>query len=507
MSEPGAVVVLVLVLVGTSALGFAARRPEDRGVVPTLDSWALGERRYGSVMTWFLLGGSIYTAYTFAAVPGLVYGVGALGFFALPYTVIVYPLAFLLLPRLWQVASDHGYITVGDYVRGRYGSARLALAVSLTGLLATMPYVALQLLGIRAVLTAGGLYPEGLLGDLALTAVFGVLAVATWRTGLHASALIAVVKGTLVVAVLAGVVLVVLDRLGGPGGVFPVPTASPAGAGFSVTLDPSLSTAYASLALGSAMALLMYPHVLTATFAASSAPALRRSVIGLPVWTAVLGLFGLLGLAALTAGVVVPPGRAETAVPLLVAELLPAAWTGLVFGALAIGALVPAAVMSVAAGALFTRNVYVEYFHPTATPAMQTRVARTTSLMVKAGALVFVVGLREQAAINLQLLGGVWILQTFPAVAIGLFTTWFHREGLLAGWAGGMVLGTVLVADGGFSSVVVVPLGIGDAVVGEVQVYAAVVALVANLAVAAALTPVLDRLGWPRGIDATAGTT
>ena len=134
-------------------------------------------------------------------------------------------------------------------------------------------------------------------------------------------------------------------------------------------------------------------------------------------------------------------------------------------------------------------------------------MARTTSLVVKAGALVFVVGLREQAAINLQLLGGVWILQTFPAVAIGLCSTWFHREGLLAGWAGGMVLGTVLVADGGFSSVVVVPLGIGDAVVGEVRVYAAVVALAANLVVAAALTPLLDRRGWPRGMDATTATT
>ncbi len=364
-----------------------------------------------------------------------------------------------------------------------------------------MPYVALQLLGIRAVLSAGGLYPDGVGGDLALTAVFAVLAVATWRTGLHASALIAVAKGTLIFGVVLGLVVAVSDRAGGPGGVFSVPDTSPAGPDFAVLLDPSLHLAYGSLALGSAMALLMYPHVLTAALSAVSAGTLRRTIVALPLWTGVLGLFGALGLAALASGVRVPAGGAEAAVPLLVADLLPAAWTGLVFGALAIGALVPAAVMSVAAGALFTRNVYVEYFHPTATPVTQTRIARATSLLVKVGAVLFVLGLREQAAINLQLLGGVWILQTFPAVAIGLFSSRLHRGGVLAGWVTGMVLGTVLVTNGGFSSVVDIDLW-----VGEVRVYAAVVALTANLAVALALTPLLDRLNVPRGIDATVAT-
>lgn len=499
MTEPTAALVLVAVLALVSLLALTARRREDAGVIPDLQRWTLADRRYGALMLWFLLGGTIYTAYTFAAVPGLVYGVGALGFFALPYTVMVYPMAFVLLPRLWARCTANGYLTIGDYVRGRYGSSRLALAVTVTGLLATMPYVALQLLGIRAVLSAVGLYPEGLGGDAALTAVFAVLAVATWRSGLQASALIAVAKGTLVFGAVLGVVTAIWLQSASPGSVFQVPEDSPAGPDFDVLLDPSLHLAYGSLALGSAMALLMYPHVLTAAFSAASAQTLRRTVVALPLWTAVLGLFGVLGLAALSSGVEVPPGGAEAAVPLLVAELLPAALAGLVFGALAIGALVPAAVMSVAAGALFTRNVFVEYFHPTATPVLQTRVARATSLLVKVGAVLFVLGLREQAAINLQLLGGVWILQTFPAVAIGVFTHWLHRDAVLAGWATGMVLGTVMVTSGGFSSVVDIDLG-----VGEVRVYAAVVALLANLLVAAALTPLLDRLGIARGIDATA---
>jgi len=116
----------------------------------------------------------------------------------------------------------------------------------------------------------------------------------------------------------------------------------------------------------------------------------------------------------------------------VVADLIPPWAAGLVFGALGIGALVPAAIMSVATANLFTRNVYVEFVYPAATPEHQMRGARLVSVMVKLGALVFVLGLRPQDAINLQLLGGVWILQTLPAVVLALCTRRLHRIGLLA---------------------------------------------------------------------------
>jgi SSS family solute:Na+ symporter len=499
--ESVGVVTFLAVLGGTSLLAFTARWFRPAPELPTMESWALAERRFGAPTMWFLLGGTIYTAYTFVAVPGLVYGIGALGFFALPYTVIVYPLAFVLLPRLWTVARRQGYLTVADFVGGRYGSPGLALVVAVTGLLATMPYIALQILGIRAVLSAGEIYPPGPMGDLALVGVFAVLALSTYRNGLRAPAVIALVKGTAVFCSVLAVVLLVFNRLGGPGPMFDRADQALAAKGAgeaTLALGPEQFSVYATLALGSAMALLMYPHVLTATFAASGPDSLRRAIIALPAWTAVLGLFAMLGVAALAAGINAPPGNAETAVPLLVRELMPAALTGLVFGALAVGALVPAAVMSIAVATLFVRNIYVAYFHPTATPKHQTRIARTVSLIAKAGAVVFVFGLRGQDAINLQLLGGVWILQTFPAVAIGLFTRRLHHVALLVGWAVGMVSGTVMLIHSGFS--VIVPVGVGD---WRFEAYAAVAALVLNLATTLALTPILDRLGAPRGPDLT----
>ncbi|MBV7699386.1 sodium:solute symporter [Streptomyces sp. TRM70350] len=501
MTNAAMAVAFLAVIGGTSLLTITARRlhPSDR--LPSLEGWALADRSLGPWWSWLLLGSTIFTAYTFTAIPGLAYGNGAPAFFAVPYTVMVCPLAFVLLPRLWDVARRHGYVTAADFVRGRYGSPLLALVVALTGILATMPYLALQLLGIRAVLTAGGVYARGATGDLVMVALFAGLAVATYRHGLRAPTVISALKGLAILTSLTAVCWLVLDRLGGPGAVFDLAArrlAEADTADASLFLSPEQQSAYATLALGSALALLMYPHVLTAGFAASGPDSLRKASVALPAWTAVLALFGFLGIAAVAWGVRAPGGSAESAVPMLVDRLMPAPLAGLVFGAITVGAMVPAAVMSIAAATSFVRNVYVEYVHPTATPKRQVRVAKAVSLTAKVGAVAFVFGLRGQDAINLQLLGGVWILQIFPAVAIGLFTRWLHPRALLAGWAAGMAAGTFMVVREGFSSVV--PFGSGEQ---PLEIYAGLVALLLNLAVAVVTTIVLERTGASGGADST----
>lgn len=484
--DVAAVVAFAAVLGGTSLVALAARRlsRQPRPVSPA--EWALAGRRLGPVTTWFLLGGTIYTAYTFSAVPAQVYAVGAIGFFALPYTIIVYPLAFWLLPRLWREAKEVGAVTIADVVRIRYDSAGLALAVALTGILATMPYVALQLLGIRTVLVALDAYPDGLAGDALLAAVFAVLAIATYRSGLQAPAAIAYVKGVLLFATIAVVTTLVLRELGGTSGMFARLEASPRGDS-TVVLDSSQYSAYVSLAIGSALSLLMYPHVLTAAFAARSERVVRVSTVALLAWTALLGLFAFLGLAAYAANL---DTSGDLAVPALITSLTPGWLTGVMLGALAVGALVPAAVMSVSAAMLFTRNVYVEYVNPDATPELQTGVAKYFSLLVKLGAVGFVFLMAEQDAINLQLLGGVWMLQVFPAIALGLLTRRLRPAGLFAGWAVGMMVGTFLVTDGQFSALVPI---------AGLQIYASLIALAANLVVAALVSSAWPRLtAWGR---------
>ena len=169
------------------------------------------------MITWFLLGGDLYTAYTFVAVPAAMYATGAVsGFFAVPYTIVAYPIIFIFMPRMWSVAHRHGYVTPADFVRGRYDSRGLALAVALTGILATMPYIALQLVGIQAVLDTMGLGGRGnvFVRDLPLIIAFAVLAAYTYSSGLRAPALIAFVKDTLIYLVIVVAIIYVAVKIG-----------------------------------------------------------------------------------------------------------------------------------------------------------------------------------------------------------------------------------------------------------------------------------------------------
>src|SRR6476469_1004785 len=177
-------IVFAVLFVGVAGMGFIASRWKAGNTMDHLDEWGLGGRKFGSWITWFLVGGDLYTAYTFVAVPALMFGAGAMGFFALPYTVILYPIVFLPLVRMWSVSRVHGYVTPADFVRGRYGSHWLALIIALTGLVATMPYIALQLVGLEAVLRTMGLNGPGVAGHLPLVIAFVVLAVYTYQSSL-----------------------------------------------------------------------------------------------------------------------------------------------------------------------------------------------------------------------------------------------------------------------------------------------------------------------------------
>src|SRR3984957_6462055 len=202
-----ALVIFVLLFAFITILGFVAVHWR-RGDLDLLHEWGLAGGRFGTVITWFLLGGDIYTAYTFIAVPALMFGAGAIAFFAVPYTIMVYPILYLVFPRLWSVAHKHGYVTSADFVRGRFGNRWLALAIACTGILATMPYIALQLVGIQVVIGAMGLETSGLGGDLPLIIAFIILAAFTYTSGLRAPAMIAIVKDLLIyITVIAAIIV------------------------------------------------------------------------------------------------------------------------------------------------------------------------------------------------------------------------------------------------------------------------------------------------------------
>jgi SSS family solute:Na+ symporter len=516
-----ALIIVVLLFVVVAVMGFLAarwRRTAESEGLHSLDEWGLGGRGFGTWITWFLLGGDLYTAYTFVAVPAAMWATGAVsGFFAVPYTIVLYPIIFIIMSRLWSVSHRHGYVTSADFVGGRYGSRWLSLAIAVTGIVATMPYIALQLVGIKAVLTVLGLGSSEnvLLTDLPLILAFVVLAAYTYTSGLRAPAMIAVVKDLLIyLAVIVAVIYLpikfggwdaifgaaktkldtVNDATGKPNGVF-----IPSGANYS---------AYWTLALGSAMALFMYPHSITGVLASKGRNTIRRNAAILPLYSLMLGFLALLGFVAIKAGTrpidLNGSVNPQLVVPQLFLDQFPAWFAGVALAAIAIGALVPAAIMSIAAANMFTRNIYRDFLRPEVDPRTEAKVSKIVSLVVKVGALIFVIAMDQSAAINMQLLGGIWILQTFPAVVAGLYTRWFDRWALLAGWAVGIAFGTVSaynvinpVTHAHFGGSIAPVPGTGF------TVYIAVSAFVLNLLVAVVLTLVLRALKVPQGEDKT----
>src|SRR3954454_2221367 len=218
-----ALAVLVGLFLLVTIMGFWASNWRRGEHLDSLDEWGFGGRKFGTWITWFLLGGDLYTAYTFVAVPAAMFAMGSVaGFFAVPYTIILYPIIFIFMARLWSVSHRHGYVTTADFVRGRYDSRILSLAVAVTGFVATMPYIALQLVGIQAVLDVVGLGGNGnwLAKDLPLLVAFVLLAAYTYTSGLRAPAVIAFVKDGLIYLVIIVAIVYLPHKFGGWSHIF-----------------------------------------------------------------------------------------------------------------------------------------------------------------------------------------------------------------------------------------------------------------------------------------------
>lgn len=499
MVDIQALTVFIIIFVLITVLGFVAARWQS-GDLNRLQEWGLAGRRFGTLISWFLLGGDTYTAYTFVAVPALVFSSGALGFFTVVFLIFTYPIVYLFAPRFWTVARHRGYFTAADFVRERFGSGSLALAIAVTGILATMPYLALQIYGIEIVLAQLGVPVE-----IALIIAFALLAGYTFVSGLRAPALITFVKDFCIWIVVLTAIIYIPSKLGGFGHIFALvhqkAVANPTT--FHDLLPSSEYVAFATLAFGSAIGLFLYPHTLTGILSTNSGKVIKRNMAMLPIYTMLIGLLCLLGYVAVGAHVKLSSAYGSNSVlPSLLTSEFPSWFGGFAMASIAIGALVPAAIMSIGAANLFTRNIYREYLHPTCTEREESQVSKTASLIVKVGALLFIIALPNTLAINLQLLGNIWIVQTLPAVFLGLYTNRFHRYALLTGWAIGMIVGTSMVIARGFTSSVY-PLAFGSF---TLPIYTAIVAIAANLVVTVILTPLLRALGVRDGEDLTTPT-
>ncbi|MHB8396713.1 MAG: sodium:solute symporter family protein [Thermoplasmataceae archaeon] len=513
------IVVFIALFVIFIVLGFMSYRWR-KGNLAELSEWALVGRKLGPYLAWFLVGADLYTAYTFIAVPAGMFGSGALYFFAVPYVMATFAVAIVTMSALWKKSRENNYVTAVDFVKDRFNSRTLAILIAVTGIVAELPYIALQIVGMRAVLVAMfySYADVNLLSEIGLIVSFILLAAFTFWSGLRGATLTAIMKDVIILSSVIVIIIYVPLHYGGFANAFasmghystisPVThKAVPVSSAVYATLSPTLYSGYISLFILSALALYLYPHAVNGVLSSRDVKAVRYSSALLPLYGIGLGIIALFGILiyAVPAAMhmVAPSGNIAASstdgalvVPALIVTTLPGWFAGYALLGIFIGGLVPAAIMAISQANLLTRNVIGEFRK--LTPEQETRIAKWASVIFKFIALGFVFIVPATYAIQLQLLGGILIAQTLPPVFIGLFTKWLNKYGLILGWIAGIASGLFFVISANlkfgylFTSLMASPFGL---------LYVAMAALAINIAVAFLVSLVI------KVIEKTSGKT
>lgn len=452
---------LILTVIVVSFLGAKWRNAD----FSKISEWSIGGRKFGTIIIWFLMGGDIYTAYSLISIPGGSYGLGGFILYAAVYGTISYPFLYYVAPRLYLIAKKKGMITGGDYVKVRFESPVLALLVALTGILAMLPYIALQIVGIQYVLQAMN-FPVNESYVIAFLIVAGFTIIA----GLRGPALGAIIKDILIWIVIITITVVLFAHFNGFGTIF----ANMSAEHLNFLIPPNLFIGYITLAFGNGIAWLLFPNLLTGIFSSKDAKTIKKNSILLPVyqlWLIFLAIFGLIALSEK----LVPSKVSSLAFPMVLTTYFPPTFVIVAFAAIIIGAMIPAAIQALAAANLITRNIYLEFFNKNANEKRQVMIARIFVLVMIVLSLVFAITPAASGLIfYLLTMSYAWLLQTLPAIILSLYWPKLDKYSVASGWAVGIAFTTYGLFTVNFSSSLLPWLGYS---------YVGIVGLLLNLIV------------------------
>jgi SSS family solute:Na+ symporter len=432
-----AIIILIVVFVG-----FYAGR--DKKARSNIEEWSVGGRNFGGLLIWFLVGADIYTAYTFLGLTGYAYKLGAAAFFAVPYVVLAYPVAYYVLPKVWEYSAKHHLTTLADFARERFQSRTLGVLVALTGIIFLIPYIDLQLsgiVGVAEVAGKGSFANPHAVGVVALIVSFFLVALYTYFSGLRAPAWTALIKDALVWIIMIFMVLSIPYILfHGWGDMFHT----------AITKYPKMMTLHSgandswwfmTAALISALSLFMWPHSSTGALSSKSADILRKNAVFLPFYNILLFFITFLGIVAF---MVLPHSSEKGYANVILLHLIQHTYhngllQGFMFATVALASLVPASIMVLAASNLFATNVLRDWLIPNMSDSTRTRVARWFVFVMTALALLFGLLFPNQL-ISLQLEGVSGMVQILPAIAFSLFWKKMSRSAVIIGLVGGIAM-------------------------------------------------------------------
>ncbi|KAA6452188.1 sodium:solute symporter family protein [Bacillus swezeyi] len=413
----------------------------------SVEEWSVGGRRFGGLLVWFLVGADLYTAYTFLGLTSTAFTSGSVAFFAIPYSVLAYFIAYFFLPKIWHVAKEHKLTTLADYARERFSSKLLSSLVAIVGVLMLIPYICLQLSGIQDTLQVAG---TGYINvNVVVIISFILVALYTFFSGIKGPTYTAIIKDILVWVMMLFMVVSLplihfngwtpmIDKLASEApNMLTIPSEGPRGIAWFITAS-----------IVSALALFMWAHAATGVFTANSADALRKNSMFLPLYNIVLILVIFLGFIAF---LVLPDDiNPRLALLHLIQNSYGGVTQGFAYSTIALASLIPCSIMAIGASNLFANNLYRDLVNPRVSGNKLTLITRSMVFVVIGLALLFGM-LFPAALVTLQLLGVSGMVQIFPAIVVSLFWKNQTKEATIIGLLIGLaVTFTVYVTKSSF---------------------------------------------------------
>lgn len=429
--------ILVIVAVGAT-IGFLAgvHRKMD------LEQWTVGGRGFGAVLMFLLMAGEVYTTFAFLGASGWAYSRGGPTLYVLAYLTLAYVVSFFILPQIWEVGRRHAMQTQSDFFSVRYGNKYLSALVCVVGIVSFIPYLQLQLTGVGIIVSVASF--DGIGRTPAMAIAVALLVAFVFASGVRAVAWVSVVKDVLmVVAALAIGVGIPMIHFGGVGPMFAaLAHARPAHLtmpGASTNLGHSW---YISTVLLTSLGFYMWPHGFGAAFTAKSADTLRRNAVVMPLYTLTLAFILFAGFTA----VLVAPGltNGDLALLTVVRSSFPPWFLGVVGGAGALTAMVPAAIFILTAATLFAKNLYRPVFAPAMTDDQVATLARAMVIVLGLISLCLAV-FSSTTLVSLLLTGYAGVTQFFPGVVLGLYWRRVTMPAVFAGLIAGVTVAVWLM--------------------------------------------------------------
>jgi len=439
MSPRAVSLTVIVAIVGLGAiLGFLAgvRRKMS------LEQWTVGGRGFGTVLMFLLMAGEVYTTFSFLGASGWAYSRGGPTLYILAYLTLAYVIAFFILPEIWEVGRKYQMQTQSDFFNLRYGNKYLAAFVCVVGVTFMIPYLQLQITGLGIIVNVASFDGIGRTPAM-VTSVF-LLAAFVFASGVRAVAWVSVLKDILMLfaALCVGIAIPYIHY----GGIGPMFSALAQARPAHLTMPGATAnlghTWYISTVVMTSLGFCMWPHAFGATFTAKSGDTLRRNAVVMPLYTITLAFIFFAGFTALMVVPGLPDG--DLALLAIVRQSFPAWLLGVIGGAGALTAIVPASILILSAATLFTKNLCRPIFAPAMTDDQVAKGARAMVLVVSVISL-YLATHSSATLVSLLLLGYAGVSQFFPGVVLGLYWKRVTMPGVFAGMLAGVATVAFLV--------------------------------------------------------------